>query len=323
MNAQNIQIVQGKVIIKQLTQQFASDLFSLLNSTPGEDASVLYQGPIHVILRSVGLLPHASKFVAYHIEDKIAIGFITLEENTKTNFTIKDVFVNPRYRNMGIASGLLNYVITLAKEKGVRKINLNVDPTHTNAIALYKKIGFREIGRTLLMQGALSGFSPSKVIKRVIMSQSYSRTLASGKESLLVKLQTNSKINRKILLDIYQRSVNQDWLDFFEINSNNLMNGSRHVWQPPLFKSALISDSEDSFALSFSQLFPFKDIVEFYRDPDAAILPVLEDLLMIIGSRGAGFAQFWLFGQTDDIPSKWFEKRKLMTFPFVGMGKTL
>jgi GNAT superfamily N-acetyltransferase len=322
MNVQKSQIIQDKVIITRLTRKFASDLIPLfkLNS---EDASVLYQGLIYDILRSVRLLPHATKLVAYHVEEKTAIGFITLEENTKTLFSIKDVFVDPRYRKMGIASGLLDYAITLAKEKGAKKLNLNVDPTKTNVIELYKKLGFREIGHTLLVQGPLSGFSRLKVIKRAFLGQRRSRTDELGKKRLFFETRMNSKRNRESFFDIYQRCMTKDWLDFFEINSNNVVYGSRHVWQPPFFKDALISDSKDSFVLVFNQQYPPRPciILELYRNLDVAILPVLEDLLVTLSDRGTGFTQLWLFGNTDDIPSEWFEEKKMMAFNFLCMGK--
>jgi len=323
MNAQKSQIIQDKVIIKRLTRKFASDLIPLFKSN-SEDTSVLYQGLIYDILKSVRLLPHATKLVAYHVEEKTAIGFITLEENTKTLLSIKDVFVDPRYRKMGIASGLLDYAITLAKEKGGKKLNLNVESTKTNVIELYKKLGFREIGHTLLVQGFLSGFSRSKVIKRAIFGRRLSRTDALEKKSLFFETRMNSKRNRESFFDIYQRCMTKDWLDFFEINSNNVVYGSRHVWQPPLFKDALISNSKDSFVLVFNQPYPPRPctIVELYRDPDVAILPVLEDLLVTLSDRGTGFTQLWLFGQTDDIPSKWFEEKAMVTFSFISMGKT-
>ena len=321
MNFQNRQIVQDEVIITHFKNQFASEL-KLLFSSNSEDTSVLNHGLIYNILQSVRLLPHATKFVAYHVEEKIAIGFITLEENTKTIFSIKDVFVHPKYRKMGIGSRLLDKAITLAKQKGALKLNLSVYPTKTNTVELYKKLGFKEIGHTLLMQGYLPRFSKSKVIKRVIFRRRSSGTGPFGKKSLLFEAQMNSMRVRESVFDIYQRCMTKDWLNFFEINSNNLKYGSRHVWQPRFFKNALISNLEDSFSLIFNQPFPLKDTVELYKNPDVAILPLLEDLLVTLSSRGTGFTQLWLFGQTDDIPIKWFEEKGMMTFNFLCMGKT-
>ena len=321
MNPENNRIAENKVIITGLTSQFASELKPLFSSN-SEDTSVLNQGLIYSILQSVRLFPHSTKLVAYHVEEKVAIGFITLEENTKTLFSIKDVFVHPKYRKMGIGSRLLDKAIALAKQKGALKLNLNVDPSKTNTIELYKKLGFREIGHTLLVQGFLPGFSKSKVIKRVIFRRISSGMSSFGKMGLLFEAQMNSVSIRESVFNIYQRCMTKDWLYFFEINSNNLKYGSRHVWQSRFFKNALISNSKDSFALVFNQLFPLKDTVELYRNPDADILPVLEDLLVTLSSRGTGFTQLWLFGQTDDTLIKWFERKGMMTFNFECMGST-
>ena len=167
MKTQN---VQDKITLLRLTSKFASELKPVFRSNL-EDTSVLRVGLTYRILETIRLLPHATKLVAYHADDKVAVGYITLEQNTKTLFSIKDVLVDPRYRRMGIASRLLEYVITLAKEKGAKKLNLNVDPSKTNVIEFYDALGFREIGYTRLIQGFLSDCSLSKVIRRIIFGQ--------------------------------------------------------------------------------------------------------------------------------------------------------
>lgn len=55
--------------------------------------------------------------------------------------------VDDAYRNMGIASELLDIVYEQAYAGGVRTIHLEVRPSNEAAIALYEKEGFVEIGR--------------------------------------------------------------------------------------------------------------------------------------------------------------------------------
>ena len=318
MKTQNI---QDRITISRLTPKFALELAPVFRSN-SEDTSVLEVGLIYKILESIKLLPHATKLIAYHTEDKVAAGFITLEKNTETLFSIKDVFVDPRYRKMGIASRLLDYVITLATEKGAKKLNLNVDPSKTYAIKLYNELGFREIGYTRLVLGFLSDYSPFKVIRRTILGQRLLRRAGNAKKSKLVEL-SKSRQNGEKLFDIYQDCVGKDWLDFFEINSKNFRNGSRHVWHPNFFKDSLIGDSDDNFAFIFNQPYPPKDTVELYVGANVAVLPLLEDLLEILSNRGTGLTHIWLFGKTDDIPKDWLKEKEMMTFSFAGMGKIL
>ena len=47
------------------------------------------------------------------------------------------------FRRFGIGTELMNQILKYAKNKGIRKLSLSVDPNNF-AISLYKKIGFKE-----------------------------------------------------------------------------------------------------------------------------------------------------------------------------------
>ena len=47
------------------------------------------------------------------------------------------------FRRFGIGTELMNQILKYAKNKGIRKLSLSVDPNNV-AISLYKKIGFKE-----------------------------------------------------------------------------------------------------------------------------------------------------------------------------------
>ena len=325
MKEQSTPIFHEKVAITQLTREFAIDLMKhsyFLSARERGDVLDL-RGLGHRMLQAVKLMPRATRLVAYHTEEKAAIGFLFLEENTDWLYSIEYVWVDPKYRKMGLATRLLNYAMILAKEKGAKKVNLNVYANSAKAIDLYRKLGFRKIGRTLLGQGFLSGFAPFRVIRRVIVGQGCLTKLALGKKGRLFEIRTNSRRNRETLFGIYRRCVDQEWMDFFEINANNLINGSRHVWQPPFFRDVLINDLANSYALIFNRPFSSKAMVELYSTSDAVILPVLEDLLKILANRGISFTQITLFNPSNNIPSNWFEEKGMRTFQFSGMGKTL
>ena len=313
-----------KVVITELTRQHTVDL---MRASPRYFLSarrrgdVLNHGLRYSTFKAVKLIPRATRLVAYHTEEKAAIGFLYLEENTDWLFTIEYVFVDQKYRRMGLATGLLNYALTLAKEKGARKVNLSVDVNSKRAIELYARLGFKEIGRTSLVQGYLPGSGPSRLIKRCIVGQGCLTRLALERKGHLFEVKTSSRRNRETLFGIYKRCMDQNWLDFFEINASNLTNGSRHVWQPPFFRDVVSNGLANSFALIFSIPFSGKATVELYNISDGGVQSVLEGLLNILANRGIAFTQITLFNPSDSVPTDWFEEKRMKRFEFEVMGR--
>jgi ribosomal protein S18 acetylase RimI-like enzyme len=317
-------MLDEKVTIIQLTREFAIDLMKhsyFISAIQRGD--VLNHGLRYRVLKAVKLIPRATRLVAYHTEEKKAVGFLYLEENNNWLYTIEYVFVDPKYRKMGLATGLLNYAMKLAKAKGAKKVNLNVDSNSTKAIDLYKKLGFEKIGCTLLVQGYLAGSTPSRLIKRVIVGQGCLNRLALERKGRMHEFKMNSRKNRDTLFGIYNRCVDQGWVDFFQVNPSNLINGSRHIWQPPFFRDVLINDLANSFVLIFNSPFSSKASMELYSTSEAVIPSVLKDVLKILSNRGVSFVQITLFNHSKNAPSSWFEKREMMKFHFVAMGKIL
>jgi len=73
------------------------------------------------------------------------LGYISASvENTACH--ILSIAVIPEYRRKGIGSMLLNYLIKIAKEKGLNSIILEVKENNMPAINLYKKFNFKQIG---------------------------------------------------------------------------------------------------------------------------------------------------------------------------------
>ena len=118
MKGQNNSNLIEKVVITKLTREFAK---TLMKDLVLASSGVLEQGIIHRILQSIQIIPNATKLVAYHTEKKRAIGFLCLEENIDWLYSIKYVFVDPRYRKKGVATRLFNYAVILAKEKEQEK----------------------------------------------------------------------------------------------------------------------------------------------------------------------------------------------------------
>lgn len=52
----------------------------------------------------------------------------------------------PQYRNKGIGKSLILHLLEQAKADGYRQISLSCDPTNDNALHLYQKLGFEQVG---------------------------------------------------------------------------------------------------------------------------------------------------------------------------------
>ena len=313
-----------EVEITQLTPEFAVDLVRhSYFSSARQRGDVLNHGLGYRIKKAIKLFPRATRLVAYQTEKKKAIGFLYLEENNEQLYTIEYLFVDSEYRKMGIATRLMNYAMTLAKEKGAKKVNLNVSSSSIKAIELYRRMGFKTIGNTLLVQGYLNGFAPLHFMKRIFLGQGCLAKLALEKNGRLVELEMNSRKNREMLFEIYRDCMSQEWIDFFEVTADNLMNGTRHVWQTPFFKDALIDNFVNSFALVFNSPLSSKTTVELFVKSDADIQSMLKDLLRVLANRGVSFFQIHLFNPESSKNFQQFREKEIKTLPFLAMGKTL
>lgn len=62
---------------------------------------------------------------------------------------ILNVCVHPRVQRRGVGRRLLEYALPVARRFGAAVLLLEVRPSNTGAIALYRGLGFEEIGRRL------------------------------------------------------------------------------------------------------------------------------------------------------------------------------
>ena len=91
------------------------------------------------------LTSETSQFICAKYENKI-VGKkkkkIVLDEADIMNIAVKK-----DYRRQGIATLLLNHILNICKEKGIKTINLEVNEENFSAISLYQNFGFEECGR--------------------------------------------------------------------------------------------------------------------------------------------------------------------------------
>jgi ribosomal-protein-alanine N-acetyltransferase len=80
------------------------------------------------------------KLCTYSVDKKI-IGIIEYQD-IYDRFELNNIFVLPEYRNGGIASILMEYMIQTGVDNKVKNITLEVREDNINAIKLYEKYGF-------------------------------------------------------------------------------------------------------------------------------------------------------------------------------------
>ena len=84
-----------------------------------------------------------SKKIEY-IENNISIGYLEYSIIYE-RMEIDNIFVSEEYRNQGIGTKLLEYLIEYAKENKIVNITLEVRTSNNIAKKLYKKMGFNEV----------------------------------------------------------------------------------------------------------------------------------------------------------------------------------
>jgi ribosomal protein S18 acetylase RimI-like enzyme len=62
-----------------------------------------------------------------------------------TAWSIRDLYVAPAYRRMGIAGVLLQQVIDDAREAGAHRVSLQTETGNTPALTLYAAAGFQPV----------------------------------------------------------------------------------------------------------------------------------------------------------------------------------
>lgn len=85
-----------------------------------------------------------SYFIVAKSENETIVGFagikVILDEAD-----IMNIVVHKDFRNKKIGSQLLEQLLLYSKQNSIKSINLEVNELNSNAIALYKKFGFKQI----------------------------------------------------------------------------------------------------------------------------------------------------------------------------------
>lgn len=89
--------------------------------------------------------------------DSALVGCVALRRLTSDVCEMKRMYVRPAFRGKGFGRMLAQEIIAEARRRGYKKMKLDSLPAMTEAQALYRSIGFKEIGGYRLnpIQGAM------------------------------------------------------------------------------------------------------------------------------------------------------------------------
>ncbi|HEX4783969.1 MAG TPA: GNAT family N-acetyltransferase [Candidatus Sulfotelmatobacter sp.] len=101
--------------------------------------------------------PPDGRLLLATVEDQLA-GCVALHKLDSNTCEMKRLYLRPQFREKGLGRELANRIITEAQQIGYQKIRLDtVEPVMKDAVAMYRRLGFREIDpyRANPMAGAL------------------------------------------------------------------------------------------------------------------------------------------------------------------------
>lgn len=79
------------------------------------------------------------------VEDEQVVGYVGSQSSIDET-DIMNIAVHPGWRRRGIAESLIDYLIKDLKNRGSHALMLEVRVSNDPAIALYEKLGFRQVG---------------------------------------------------------------------------------------------------------------------------------------------------------------------------------
>lgn len=88
--------------------------------------------------------PFSKYFVAKDLENNI-VGFAGLKV-VLDEADLMNIVTRKNMRNLGVASSMLEYLISYCKSSKIKSLNLEVNVQNSIAINLYKKYNFKEVG---------------------------------------------------------------------------------------------------------------------------------------------------------------------------------
>ena len=159
MNALKVLLKNGnEAILRDVRWNDLDDILEIFNSLAEEDEIIKYLGIVkkrkkkdYVITFSKIManvtLGKEIRIVA-EINGKV-VGFVSIkiDGNGFRHRGWLGILIRREFRNMGLGTKMLELAIKEAKERGLKLILLETSSLNKRAIHVFKKVGFKEIGR--------------------------------------------------------------------------------------------------------------------------------------------------------------------------------
>lgn len=87
--------------------------------------------------------PRGTVVLAHH--NKKVAGIVALRPIENDICEMKRLYVRPEYKGLGIGRGLAERIIREARKRGYKKMRLDTLNRLESAVALYRKLGFKEM----------------------------------------------------------------------------------------------------------------------------------------------------------------------------------
>ena len=142
------------MIFKELTHKNAKGLLDYLKDISSEENKALF------LRKTFPTLEQEKKYIKRSIENgnlfygcidnKKIVGLINADKYLHTQLCHSckiGVTVLANYRNLGIGTKLIEYILSWAKKNEMMRVELDVFSNNPRAYALYKRLGFDEEGR--------------------------------------------------------------------------------------------------------------------------------------------------------------------------------
>lgn len=99
--------------------------------------------------------------------DDLVVGYAILSVAAGEAHVL-NLCVDPDYRKLGYGDRLLDEILRRARHAGVKEVFLEVRPSNVNALALYRKKGFRQIANRRAYYQAKNGREDAAVLSLVL-----------------------------------------------------------------------------------------------------------------------------------------------------------
>ena len=101
--------------------------------------------------------PWSENSVASELNNDLALWIVAMNDDTVVGYIgsqtvagetdVMNIAVHPDWRRRGIAQSLIECLVVELKNRGSEALMLEVRASNAPAIALYEKLGFRQVGR--------------------------------------------------------------------------------------------------------------------------------------------------------------------------------